>query len=75
MKGMPHLKRMSLHLPDYLLFFLKSYLEVRRLSLKCDGTRAENRFRFSAKRMSPFKSAGGVSPVDYWQPRCAHQRQ
>jgi len=27
--------------------------------LKCDGTRAENRFRVSAKRMSPFKSAGG----------------
>ena len=29
-----------------------------RLSLKCDGTRAETRFRLSAKRMSPFKSAG-----------------
>jgi len=27
--------------------------------LKCDGTRAENRFRLSAKRTSPFKSAGG----------------
>jgi len=26
--------------------------------LKCDGTRAENRFRLSAKRTSPFKSAG-----------------
>jgi len=26
--------------------------------LKCDGTRAENRFRLSAKRASPFKSAG-----------------
>jgi len=26
--------------------------------LKCDGTRAETRFRLSAKRMSPFKSAG-----------------
>jgi hypothetical protein len=35
--------------------------------LKRDGTRAEARFR-------PFKSAGGVSLVDYWQPRCAHQR-
>jgi hypothetical protein len=29
-----------------------------RLRLKCDGTRAENRFHFSAKRTSPFKSAG-----------------
>ena len=29
-----------------------------RLRLKCDGTRAENRFRRSAKRTSPFKSAG-----------------
>jgi hypothetical protein len=26
--------------------------------LKCDGTRTETRFRLSAKRMSPFKSAG-----------------
>ena len=44
-----------------------------RMRLKCDGTRAETRFRLSAKRTSPFKSAGGVSSVDYWQPRCAHQ--
>ena len=29
-----------------------------RLRLKCDGTRAETRFRLSAKRMSPFKPAG-----------------
>ena len=29
-----------------------------RLRLKCDGTRAENKFRLSAKRTSPFKSAG-----------------
>jgi hypothetical protein len=29
-----------------------------RLSLKCDGTRAETRFRLQAKRTSPFKSAG-----------------
>jgi len=27
--------------------------------LKCDGTRAETRFRLSAKRTSPFKSARG----------------
>jgi len=46
-----------------------------RLRLKCDGTRADTRFRLSAKWTSPFKSAGGgVSSVDYWQPRCAHQR-
>jgi len=30
-----------------------------RLRLKCDGTCAETRFHLSAKRMSPFKSAGG----------------
>jgi hypothetical protein len=29
-----------------------------RLRLECDGTRAETRFRLSAKRTSPFKSAG-----------------
>jgi len=43
--------------------------------LKRDGTCAETRFGLSAKRTSPFKLAGGggVSSVDYWQPRCAHQ--
>ena len=30
-----------------------------RLRLKCDGTRAETRYRLSAKRTIPFKSAGG----------------
>jgi len=29
-----------------------------RLRLKCDGTRAETRFRLLAKRTSPFKSTG-----------------
>jgi hypothetical protein len=29
-----------------------------RLRLKCDGTRTETRFRLSANRTSPFKSAG-----------------
>jgi hypothetical protein len=29
-----------------------------RLRLKCDGTRTETTFRLSAKRTSPFKSAG-----------------
>jgi hypothetical protein len=33
-------------------------LHVGRGQLKCDGTRAETRFRLSAKRTSPFKSAG-----------------
>ena len=31
-----------------------------RLRLKCDGTRAETRFSLSAKRTSPFKSAGAL---------------
>ena len=31
---------------------------MRTGQLKCDATRAENRFRLSAKRMSPFKSVG-----------------
>jgi hypothetical protein len=34
------------------------YTFPRRLRLKYDGTRAKTRFRFSAKRTSPFKSAG-----------------
>jgi len=34
-----------------------------RLRLKCDGTRVETRFRLSAKRRSPFKSAGGGASV------------
>ena len=40
--------------------------------LKCDGTRAKTRLGLSAKRTSPFKLAGGVSSVNYWQPEvCA----
>jgi hypothetical protein len=35
-----------------------SHSNVCRLRLKCDGTRAETRFRLSEKRTSPFKSAG-----------------
>ena len=31
---------------------------IGRLRLKCDGLRAEKRFRLSAKRTSPFKSSG-----------------
>ena len=34
-------------------------LHGSRSQLKCDGTRAESRFRLSAKRTSPFKFAGG----------------
>jgi hypothetical protein len=45
-----------------------------RLRLKCDGTRTEPRFSLSEKRTSPFKPTGGVSSVDCWEPRCAHQR-
>jgi len=40
---------------------LHSHLTVTtwcRDQLKCDGTRAETRFRLSAKRTSPFKSVG-----------------
>ena len=48
------------------------HVYISRLLLKCDGTRAETRFSLSAKRTRPFKLAGGVSSVDYWQPRCAH---
>ena len=32
--------------------------KLGRGKFKCDGTRAETRFRLSAKRTSPFKSAG-----------------
>ena len=35
-----------------------SAVNLSRLHLKCDGTRAETRFRLSVKRTSPFKSAG-----------------
>jgi len=35
-----------------------SPVHPNRLRLKCDGTRAETSFRLSAKRTSPFKSAG-----------------
>jgi len=36
---------------------VQSTVHSVRLRLKCDGTRAEIRFRLSAKRTSPFKSA------------------
>jgi hypothetical protein len=34
------------------------FLSQRKLRLKCDGTRAETRFRLSGKRTSSFQSAG-----------------
>ena len=39
-------------------YFALSQLSCSRLRLKCVGTSAETRFRLSAKRTSPFKSAG-----------------
>jgi len=42
--------------------------------LKRDGIHAETIFGLSAKQASPFKLVGGVSSVDYWQLRCAHQQ-
>ena len=50
---------------------LYTCIKVCRRCFKCDGTRAETRFRLSAKRTSPFTSTGGVSSVDYLQLRCA----
>jgi hypothetical protein len=38
--------------------FMLSNQQRCRLRLKCDDTRAEIRFRLSAKQTSPFKSAG-----------------
>ena len=33
-------------------------MNISRLRLKCDGTRAETRFRLPVKRTSPFKLVG-----------------
>jgi hypothetical protein len=43
---------------ELLRLTLSSKSWAGRLRLKCGGTRAESRFRLSAKRTSPFKSAG-----------------
>jgi len=40
------------------LTFCSPVVTIRRWQLKCDGTRAETRFRLSAKWNSPFKSVG-----------------
>jgi len=45
-----------------------------RLRLKCDGTRAETRFRLSGDTDESIYIGEGVSSVEYWQPMCAHQR-
>jgi len=53
------------------VFYLNDILVSTRLRLKCDGTRAETGFRLTAKRTSPFKSAGtSVQSTTRW----AHQR-
>ena len=49
------------------------HLHVRG-HLKCDGTRAENIFRLSAKRTSPFKSAGASVQSTTGSRGVAHQR-
>ena len=42
--------------------FQQASYSMGRLRLKCDGTRSETRFCLSAKRTSPFKSAGASVP-------------
>jgi len=62
----PSAKVMTLHLFNSLAGSMSLVLflpdgpreKQSRGQLKCDGTRAETRFRLSAKRTSPFKSAG-----------------
>ena len=48
-------KSSILHAPPS---YADPYTCMCKLRLKCDGTRAETRFRLSAKRSSPFKSKG-----------------
>ena len=53
--------RISLSPQTQVFLWCYPYSPVKRIvrgQLKCDGTRAETRFRLSAKRPSPFKSAG-----------------
>jgi hypothetical protein len=50
----PHAIIFSLILVTYLVEFVPHNRYCSRLLLKCDGTRAETRFRLSAKRTSPF---------------------
>ena len=54
-----HIKPVPAHLhPGKLRKFNRSLYRSGRLRLKCGSTRAETRFSISAKRTSPFKSAG-----------------
>jgi hypothetical protein len=55
-----HLQKYFINVKKLLLVFTFMYIHPLwcRGHLKCDGTRAEARFRLSAKRTSPFKSAG-----------------
>ena len=51
----------ALYIHIWKSYFKTSHCDIYkegRGQLKCDGTRAETRFRISAKRTSPFKSAG-----------------
>jgi hypothetical protein len=50
------------HIPALETLFRYNWSLYSRMSLKCDGTLAETRFRLSAKRTSPFKSAGASVP-------------
>ena len=45
-------------MPDIILLHYKNTATTGRGQLKRDGTRAETRFRLSAKRTSSFKSVG-----------------
>jgi len=47
---------------DLIIRIIFSQWLSSRLRLKCDDTRAETRFRLSAKRTSPFKSAAASVP-------------
>ena len=63
-QGFKHNVQVCLLFPDHTEFacrrgpLLASIKSEGRLHLKCDGTHAETRFLLSAKRTSPFKSAG-----------------
>jgi len=49
--------------------------EHRYRPVEMSWHKRRTRFRLSAKRMSPFKSAGGASVQSTTgKPRCAHQR-
>jgi len=54
--------RLYIYIYIYIYIYTHTHTHIHayicRLRLKCDGTRAETRFRLSAKRTSPFKSEG-----------------